>query len=71
MFTIAQDKTGNAGLAAVCDICGEVQLTQRDDSGECVLPNGWVRVSSAPAGAVYGVHLVRSVLRCKRCEHNN
>lgn len=67
-FTIATDITGkSSGLAAVCDRCGTVQLTTRADTGECLLPEQWVRLYRESFGVLYGLEIMRSTLVCPNC----
>ena len=66
-FTIGQvgDK---AGLAAICDQCGEVRLTTRDENNTPLLPEGWQRIGQPEhVCTMFTIPIYRSTLLCSRC----
>lgn len=55
-------------LAAVCDGCGEAVKAYRDDSGKCILPDGWIKESTTQTGTVFFIPTYQSDLKCADCQ---
>ena len=66
-FTVGQ--VGNkAGLAAICDQCSVVHLTERDENNTPILPENWQRVGqSEQVCTMFTIPIYRSVLLCPHC----